>query len=154
MFIVTFTADKKVKKYLDDLQKNNIKIIIRTIDFPVTISKICRLYALPEDMVKIIPENIHDIFDEETKETEKISASVVCSGKLSSVVKLLIGVRRIRQSAYIGVSLQLVSSILGLLIGVIYIVMGAFPNITASLLFIYQLLFTVITIFIAKLRKV
>ena len=154
LFIIEFSADKKTRKYLEELEKNNIKIVMKTVDFFVTTNKLSTLYAISDGFIRVIPESLHSVFDGETEDVEKTGSSVLCSGRLSSISRLITGIRHIRQASQIGVSIQLISAILGFLIGVIYIVMGAFPSITASLLFIYQLLFTVITVFVAKLRKI
>lgn len=154
LFIIEFKTDKKVKNYLGELERNNIKIILKSIDFSVTIQRIRFLYGISEDSIKILPEKLHRIFDEETKKVRTVSSPVLCSGRLSSITRLIIGIKHIRQAASIGVMIQLISAILGLIIGIIYILMGAFSNMTASLIVIYQLLFTIITIFIVKLRKI
>lgn len=154
LFIIEFSSDKKTRNCLEELEKNNIKMVVKTVDFFVTKEKIKNLYAVSDDSIKILPESLHRMFDSETKDVEKTGSSVLCSGRLSSISRLITGIRHIRQAAQICVSVQLISAIVGFLIGVIYIIMGAFPSITASLLCIYQLLFTIITVFIAKLRKI
>lgn len=154
LFIIEFNSDKKTRSCLEELEKNNIKMVIKTVDFFVTKEKIKTLYAVSDDSIKIIPESLHKMFDSETKDVEKTGSSVLCSGRLSSISRLITGIRHIRQASQICVSIQLISAIVGFLIGVIYIIMGAFPSITASLLCIYQLLFTIITVFVAKLRKI
>ena len=154
LFIIEFTKDQKIESTLNALKKNDINVIVKSIDFMVTHELLRKLYGGAESNVKVIPENIHSIFDEESKPCERVSASVICSGKLSGISRLLTGIKHIRQAASLGVAVQLISAILGILIGAIYIFTNSYKEMTVSMLLLYQVLFTVITVLISKIRKV
>lgn len=153
IFAVEFSRNKKVDEYLNSLARNNIRIVLKSCDFMIDEKLIRSLYGI-KDEVKIIPAKDVDIFDAECREESQMSASVICSGRLSSTARILAGIKNIRMSARIGLSIQLMSAILGFILGGIYVFTGAFNYLSAYLILIFQLIFLIITIIALNIKKI
>ncbi|WP_156036938.1 hypothetical protein [Ruminococcus sp. HUN007] len=152
VFTVMLTADKKVSEYLSELIDNNISVIVKNNDCAVTAPRIARLFGLPGDMVKIIPEEHRDFCERITAPVEKSSASVICTGKLSSITKALSNIRNIHHSSLTGLVLQSTSAILALIFAVVFMIIGIIGQITPLMVILYHTVWTFLTIFIMKVK--
>lgn len=65
---------------------------------------------------------------------------------------LLLGARRVRRAAVIGVILLVVAGLLGLSLAMIHVVTGAYEKMTAYFFLIYHVILTVVTALAVRLR--
>lgn len=157
MFIVDLTADKKVKKWAKRLCKSKICIILRSVDPCISLKKIGSLFGIPEEMVRILPKRLHDDFNEETKKTVRLSASMATTGKFTSLAQLIIGTKVVHNSAIIGLIVQTVSIILGFGLAMLMIFSKAFETnyiyMSATALIIYNAVCSALTCAAVSIKK-
>lgn len=153
MFIIEVTASSAVRKSLRELEKRDMALIVKSIDPFITISRISTLYDYSEELIKILPSRMSKDYDEETKKERKTGTSVVCAGKFSSFVNMLISAKRIRKSVSLGIIIQSVSALLGMGIVSMHCLLGAFAELSPALILLYNLICTLLTAAVAGLRK-
>lgn len=155
MFIVDITADREVKQWIKKLDKRKICLIIKTVDSCISLKKLSGLFGIPEEMMRIIPKKLHEEFDAETKKTVRLSASMACSGKFSSLAQLIIGTKVIHSASIIGLIFQSVSILLGIGLILLLILSKAFDYnyMSASALLIYNVICTLFTYMAVSLKN-
>lgn len=157
MFIVDITADRDVKKWAGKLVRNKICMILKCIDPCITPKRLRTLFGIPEEMVRIIPKKLHPEFDEETKKTVRLSASMATTGRFSSLAHLIIGTKAVHSAAIVGLIIQTASILLGLSICMLLIISKAFTidyvYMSATAMIIYNLVCTAFTYLAVSLKK-
>ena len=139
------------------LSRSHVCVVVRTVDPCITAKRLSQLMEVSEDMVKVLPKRLHEDFDAETKDAVRLSASLACTGRFTSMAQLLLGIKSVHASAVSGLLVQAVSIFLGLGLGLLLILSRAFAvsyvYMSASALIIYNLFFTVLTYLIVSIRK-
>lgn len=155
MFIVNVSADKEVKYWVKQLDKRKICLIIKSVDSCLSLKKLSSLFGIPEEMMRIIPKKLHEDFDAETGRTVRLSASMACSGKFTSLAQLIIGTKVVHSASIIGLIFQTVSILLGFGLSLMLIMSKAFDHdyMSASSLIIYNLACTLFTCIAVSLKK-
>lgn len=152
MFVVKIKADPEIAENLRDITDNGTSLIIKSIDSVATVHRISKLFDIPENMIKIIPAELHDYCTIMTAPVPRTSSSVICNGKLSSVAKALANIKHIYQSVITGVVLQSVSAIIGMFIVILFMLLGITNQVTPLMLIFYHVIWTLITFIIMKVR--
>lgn len=152
MFIIKLDADEKVRESLEILRSNNIALIVKSLDSIITVSRISKLYDFPEEMISIIPGELHKIAEKASVPAEKFSSSVICKGNLSSAAKALSNIRRIHHGAVTALILQSVSVVIAVLVAVLFMCTGMLTAISPIMIILYQVIWLLITLLIIKFR--
>ena len=155
MFIVDIKADKDVKMWIKQLSKRNIFLIIKSVDACITLKKISTIFNVPEEMMRVIPNKLHKEFDEETSKTVRLSASMACTGKFTSLAQLINGTKNIYSASIVGLIFQTASILLGLGLGILLILSKDFSYdyMSATSLIIYNLICTAVTYFAVNMKQ-
>ena len=159
MFVVDIISDRNVKKWIERLIRKKVCIIVKSTDCFVTADKVAAVYKIPKNMVKVLPKKLHEDFDAETRKTVRISASMACTGKFSSMAQLILGIKSVHTSAIIALIFQTASILLGFGLAMLLILSKAFESnyiyMSATAMALYNLICTLITCFAAgsKTRK-
>ncbi|MBQ8296386.1 MAG: hypothetical protein IJX77_01220 [Ruminococcus sp.] len=155
MFVVDIHADKDVKRWIKRLDKKKIHIIIKSVDSCLSLKKLSSLFGIPEEMMRILPKKLHDDFDAETERSVRLSASMACSGKFTSLAQLILGTKVVHSATIIGLIFQTVSILLGFGLSMLMILSKAFDYnyVSASALIIYNLICTAFTYVAVNLKK-
>ncbi|MBR6986099.1 MAG: hypothetical protein IKH75_21745 [Ruminococcus sp.] len=157
MFMVELNADRYVKRWAKRLAKSKVYMITKSVDPCLTSGYISSLFGIPDEMIKVIPKRLYEDFDSETKKTVRMSASMACTGRFSSMAQLILGTKVIHISAIIGLIVQTVSILTGLGLGMMMILSKAFEinyvYMSASALVIYNLLVTAVTCIAVSIKK-
>ena len=157
LFVVTLRADRYIKRWARKLSHSHVCIVTKTVDPCVTEEKLYTLLGVPSDMVRVIPKRLHEDFDEESKRAVRLSASLACTGKFTSVAQLLLSLKTVHSAAVAGLVIQTVSALLGIGLSVMLILSKAFAvsyvYMSASALVIYSLFFTLLAYLVASLRR-
>ena len=97
MFIVELKASLEVQKWLKQLEKKRVYVMLRSVDSIISINRLADLFDISPDMLKILPFRLHQSFEEVTSYTPRQSASLACIGRFPSFVSLIVGTKRIRK---------------------------------------------------------
>ena len=154
IFVVKLKASIPVAKALRDLEKQNITVILRSVDSLLSISRIAELFSVAPNMFKLLPFRFHSEYDEQTSYVEKMSTPMVYSGHFSSLAMLLIGTKRLQRSTAVGIGIQLLSAILGVILSVVFALIGIFTGVlSGSTVIAYTLIFVLITVIVQAVQK-
>lgn len=157
MFVVDIISDRYIKRWTEKLIKKKVCIIVKSIDPFITQQKIASVYGIPENMVKVIPKHLYNDFDEETKKSVRLSASMACTGRFTSMIQLILGIKVIHTSAIIGLIVQTASILLGFGLSIMLILSKAFESdyiyMSATAMVIYNLICTAVTCIAVNIKK-
>lgn len=155
MFIVDIKADRDVRYWVRKLDRQKICLIVKSVDSCLSLKKLSDLFGIPEEMIRIIPKKLHEEFDAETKKVVRLSASMACSGKFSSLAQLIIGTKVVHSASIIGLIFQAVSILLGFGLGMLLILSKAFDYnyMSASALIVYNAVCAACTYIAVSLKK-
>ena len=152
LFSIRITADPHVKRQMQALRQERVALILRSVDCSVSLRRLSALFDFPESYLKIIPTSMHHLFQRETGGLGCVSASMTVGDSGFGAGALLLGARRVRRAAVIGVILLVVAGLLGLSLAMIHVVTGAYEKMTAYFFLIYHVILTVVTALAVRLR--
>ncbi|MBQ6945177.1 MAG: hypothetical protein IJN43_12750 [Ruminococcus sp.] len=157
MFVVDVIAGRGVRKWIERLVRKKVCIVVKSVDSFITDDKISAVYGIPKGMVKVLPKKLHEDFDAETKKAVRLSASMACAGKFSSMAQLILGIKNIHSSAVIALIFQTVSILLGFGLSMMLILSKAYESnyiyMSATAMIIYNFICTLLTCFAAGSKK-
>ncbi|MFR0950548.1 MAG: hypothetical protein ACLSFT_08485 [Ruminococcus callidus] len=152
LFSIRITADPHVKRQMQALRQERVALILRSVDCSVSLRRLSALFDFPESYLKIIPTSMHHLFQRETGGLGCVSASMTVGDSGFGAGALLLGARRVRRAAVIGVILLVVAGLLGLSLAMIHVVTGAYEKMTAYFFLIYHVILTAVTALAVRLR--
>lgn len=153
MFIVDLAPSVEVASALKRLQKNDVYIMLRTVDSVVTTGRLSELFDISPEFFKIIPFRAHRAFGETTAYSMREKAFLACSGKFSSFTSLILCCRRLKSAVSAGIGIQAVSMALGFVLFLILGVTGSYRSMSVSMVFAYNMIFTFLLAAFHLLRK-
>lgn len=154
MFVIEVRPNPEVKRWLKELEKNDIYVILRSVDSIVSINKIADMFDISPEMLKIIPFRLHQTFEEETSYTPKQSATLACIGRFPSFASLIVGTKRLRRVVNMGLSIQAASGILGIILSIVLMAISSFGQLSGTVVLLYNLIWAGITVLLQSIRKV
>ena len=154
LFVVRATASPSISGWMQELEDEGIVTVIRTVDSFLTKEFICSAFGVDETSVKFLPFRYHKDYDEQTDYVPKLSSSVICSGHFQSMAMLILGTKRLKTTADMGIAFQFGGAVMAAFLCMILSVTGAFSQITASAVIGYNMLMVLIAALIPKFKKV
>jgi len=153
MFVIQISASHGITKWLKEIEKQNITIVLRSVDSIISLNFLSEIFDVSPECFKLIPFRFHKSFDEQTTYVPNITSSMVCSGKFQSFAMLITGAKRLQKTARIGVALILASAVLGGLLSIILTVLSSFSQLTTSVLLFYNLAWLAVIVAVQAYRK-
>ncbi|MBQ2582008.1 MAG: hypothetical protein II574_10320, partial [Ruminococcus sp.] len=154
LFVVRALASPSIKGWMQELENEGIVTVIRTVDSFLTKDFICRAFGVDKSSVKFLPFRYHKDYDEQTDYAPKVDASVICSGHFESLAMLILGAKKLKAAADVGIAFQFGGVVMGALLCLIMSVTGSFSQITASAVLGYNLLLVLVSLIVNKIKKV
>ena len=146
LFVVQAKASRSVSKWLRELGRNDISVVVRTVDGFITKEYLSDMFGCDEDRIKLLPFRYHKDYAIETEYLPKVSSPMLCSGHFPSFAMLLIGTKRLKQIAALGVAVQAGALALGAGISLIMTILGTFGQLSPTFVIIYNLAFLLVTL--------
>lgn len=153
MFVVELTTTLEVQLALKELERNNIYLMVRTVDSAISISKLSDMFDVSPEIFKLISFRNHEIFEEATSYQAAQPANLACTGRFAAFSALILGAKRLRTTINTGICIQAVSILLGIIITAALIISKAFGELSASVIIAYNLIFTLILLIYQSFRK-
>ncbi len=153
MFIIKLNANEMVRESLDIFKNNDISLIVKSLDSIITCSRISKLYDFPEEMISIIPGELHQTAQKASEPAEKFSSSVICKGSLLSAAKALSNIRKIHHSSVTALILQSVAVVIAVLISILFMCTGMLTVLSPIMIILYQGIWLLITLLIIKVKS-
>lgn len=153
MFVVSYSADADLKRELKKLEKSGITIIVKSSDPYINEESIAKLFSLPEGFVRVMNYSAARVYDKYSGLTvEKSPAYVVHNGTALGFVSAMRGAGIIVNSKSLISFLVSFGSAIGFGVVAMLSFIGAYNQLTAFSIIVFQLVWTVFTALISKLR--
>ncbi len=151
LFVIELQADKNIKFWVQQALKRNIALIIHSVDPIINLSSVAELFEIPEDMIKILPFQMQNLYQEETSPMKEMSASMACTNSFSNIMRLIACSKIIKNAASAGIFLQAVT----MLIGLVLVLMESLLHVgvTPGWMIILQCVTSLITILSVNIRR-
>ena len=153
LFVVQAKASRSVSRWLCELGKNDVATVVRTVDGFITKQYLSELFGCDEERIKLLPFRYHKDYVSETGYTPKVSSPMLCSGHFPSFAMLLIGTKRLKQIAALGVAVQAGALALAIGITAVMTILGTFGQLNSTFVLIYNLAFLLVTL-VAQHKRV
>ena len=154
IFVIDITASPGVYKSMAMAKKYNLGIAVKASDPFITVNRLSKLFNYPEDLIKMIPQRLIEDYNTETKSVKKISASMACSGKLSSFMQLILGTKSIRTTSLAAVTLSAAAAVFSYILVGINGTLNAFSSVSPTVLLLIHLGVTALISLVTYIRKV
>lgn len=153
MFLVETTPTMEVRQALRDLQKNGIYVMIRSVDSLVSINRLSEMFEISPEYLKLVPFRVHEQFAEVTAYQVKQKATLACSGRFAAFSSLILSCRYMKTTIGVGIGLQAVAMLLGILICLVMVVLRSYQELSVSMLMMYNFIFTAVLMVFQLIRK-
>ena len=154
VFLVKFFAAPEVKYALGRLSDNGISLTIKSVDAVITKQKMAEIFDEDPSFFKILPSRLHSVYDQYASVQERGGSSVLSNGTFQSFAGSLIGAKRLRISILLGSILQFAAVGVGLLMMIILTLISGMSEMKVSSLFLYQIIWLVLTLLLPRLKSV
>ena len=154
LFVVQANASLSVTKWLQELEEEGITAVVRTADGFISVNFLSELFGITPNSIKLLPFRFHKEYENQTEYIPKISSSMLCSGHFPSFAMLLIGAKRLKFITNLGIAVQMGAAVLGGVLSIIMMLLGAFSQITPSLVICYNMAFVLLTLIIQHFKKI
>lgn len=152
LFIVRLEAGKAVIHWLQEMEKENLFLLVRSNDVLLSQRRISKMFGIKETSLKIIPSRLDADYAAETQPAESGKPSMLCAGRLAGFIQTIIGAKRIRSAATLGMILQAVTACLGLIYVILFISLGAYSDVRGGLLLVYHLICILVTVLAIRMK--
>ena len=78
---------------------------------------------------------------------------MLCAGRLAGFVQPLVGAKKIRAASTVGLTIQIVTAVLGMLYVLIFVLLSAYEDVSGGILLIYQVICSLVTAFAVRLKE-
>lgn len=154
LFVVQANASLSVTRWLQELEEEGITAVVRTADGFISVNFLSELFGITPNSIKLLPFRFHKEYENQTDYIPKISSSMLCSGHFPSFAMLIIGAKRLKFITNLGIAVQMGAAVLGGVLSIIMMLLGAFSQITPSLVICYNMAFVLLTLIIQHFKKI
>jgi len=154
LYIVRLEAGKSIKHWMREIERENLFLLVRSNDALLTQRRIAKMFGISEERIKVLPSRLAEDYAAETVPLKKASPSMLCAGRLAGFVQTIIGAKRIRSAATLGLILQIVTACIGFIYVILFILLRAYSDISGGLLLVYQLICTVCTVMALRMKDI
>ncbi len=154
IFVVKLKASVAVSRALADLEKQNITVILRSVDSLLSITRLSEMFEVSPNTFKLLPFRYHADYDSQTSYVAEMSSPMIYSGRFASLAMLLIGAKRLQRSATVGIVIQVLSALIGLIACIVFAAIGSFGSLfTGTVMIAYSLVWILITAVVQSVAK-
>ncbi len=153
MFIVQLKTSLGVTKWLGELEKQDISIVLHSVDAMITPNLLSEMFDVSPSLFKLVPFRYHKKFDEQTTFTEKVATPLICAGKFQSFAMLITSAKRLAKSSVLGMTILISSFITGILLALIMSFLSMFNVLNTSIVLLINTAWLIITYILLRFRK-
>lgn len=153
MFIVEISPSLEVKRALNELSKQGVYTVIKTVDSLISINLISELYGVSSEYFKLLPFRLYEKYEETVSYEPKVKATAACSGKFAALSSIICGCKNLRGTVTTGIALEAVSILLGIMICFAMVLLKCFGELSATMTCAYNLCFALVFAVFQSFRK-
>lgn len=154
LFFVTLTANPQVKHQVQKLARNDVSLVVKTVDGALTEGVISEMFDIYADNVRILPAEAHDTFDEHTKYAGKGSAAVSCDGTFSSLASAINGAKALSERIRLGCIMEIFGIALGVLLVFIFAIFRNYSLLNGFWIAGYNIVWLLLTMLVQSFRRI
>ena len=144
MFIVGYSANRRVADALSRMEANGMSLLIRTTDVNITAERIAKDFGIAHRNIKILEQKNSNVIRDEMIGKEKSSpAFIATKGGVTSFGRAVSGCIRTKRNISLSLAVQVVGVLLGLLIVTVIALFSGVQHVGAIQMFMCYLLWTV-----------
>ncbi len=153
MFVVKYRPVKQYRRYLQQIDRAGVTILIRNTDCNITEEMVAKYYHLPVTAVKILGTSQGEVVGKYLN-TEKPSSvsGILHNGNIDSSMKTLYEARRLYDGVSINNILALAFAVIAIILGIALAILGV-EAMSDAKLFIFQAVFAVLGVGLPVLRS-
>ena len=145
VFHIEMKASLEISDQLHRFEKNNINIVLKTVDSVITVSNIAEIFSISPNSIKTLPFRLHNEFDRQISYRPQAVCDAACDGKFSNFASVLVACKRIRKSVRLSTAIHIASMILGVFLFGVFALLSTVGYFTPSSIIIYYLAWLFIT---------
>ena len=154
MLILTYSADRRKKTELQRLEESGVSVLLRTTDPNVTPQMVSRLFGIDANSVSILDGEIGDISQKLLGErVRRADAVVATKGRVESMMNVVSACVEEKRTVGLVVAIQNTAVILGFVLVAFMACFGGLRQLSAFVLFAFELFWLLVIMVIPKLRK-
>ncbi|MCH5353047.1 MAG: hypothetical protein J1E06_06245 [Acutalibacter sp.] len=154
MLVLTYAADRRRKTELQRLEESGISILIRTTDPNVTSQMVSKLFGVDANSVSILDGEIGDTAQKLLGERiRRADAVVATKGRVESMMSVISACVEEKRTAGLVVAIQNIAVVLGFVLVAFMACFGAIRQLSAFVLFAFELFWLLVIMVLPKLRK-
>lgn len=154
MFVIKYQADMHMRRYLQNVDRAGVSLLVRTCDCNITEEMICKYFNLPLSAVKILSPVSGDIFQKYRTDTVGDSAEgIIHNGTIEASLKTVYEARELNANIAINNLNSLIYTAMALIVFVILSVLSGPTGITGGQIVLFQVLFGAIASSIPVIRR-
>ena len=111
------------------------------------------MFEISPEYLKLVPFRVHEQFAEVTAYQVKQKATLACSGRFAAFSSLILSCRYMKTTIGVGIGLQAVAMLLGILICLVMVVLRSYQELSVSMLMMYNFIFTAVLMVFQLIRK-
>ena len=146
LFVLRANPSLSVSRWLQKLDSEGITTVVRTVDGFISLNLLSELFNVNPSSLKLLSFRYHKDYENETEYQPRVSASMLCSGHFPSFAMLILGAKKLKFVSHLGIAMQFGATVLGAVLALIMMIIGAFTQITPTLVLVYQLVFGLVTL--------
>ncbi|MBQ8083707.1 MAG: hypothetical protein IJ241_05960 [Clostridia bacterium] len=153
MFVVKYRPVKQFRRYLQNIDRAGITILVRNTDCNITEEMVSKYYRLPVTAIKVLGPVQGDVAGKYfAAEKAESTSGVLHNGSIESSMKTLYEARRLYDGVSINNILAIAFSVIAVIVGLALAIVGVDALSDARLL-LFQAVFAVIGVGLPALRS-
>ena len=154
MLVLTYAADRRKKTELQRLEESGISVLIRTTDPNVTPQMVSRLFGVDSASISILDGELGDTAQHLLGERiRRADAVVATKGRVESMMNVVSACVEEKRTVGLVVAIQNIAVVLGFVLVAFMACFGAIRQLSAFVLFAFELFWLLVIMVIPKLRK-
>ena len=144
MFIVGYSANRRVADALRRMEANGMSLLIRTTDVNITADRIAKDFGISHRSIKILEQKNSNVIRDEMIGKEKTSpAFIATKGGVTSFGRAVSGCIQTKRNISLSLAVQIVGVLLGLLIVTLIVLFAGVHHVGAIQLFMFYLFWVI-----------
>lgn len=140
MFIIGYSANRRVMDALRRMESNGMSLLIRTVDVNITPERISRDFGIYHETVKILPTALGNIIRDEMIGKEKEAPTYIATkGGVVPLGRAVSGCIKAKRDISLSIAIQIIGVLISLLLVTMIVLFAGIQQIGAMELFVFSL---------------
>ena len=154
MFVVGYSVDGEISKYLRSLEKAGISILVRTSDPNITDELVEQAFSLPRGCVKVISPVAGVMYKELTEtEAQNEPCRILHNGKVQSFLSTFVTALSVKEKSKMITVLQYIGIAMGILLMAMFSFTSGVSQAGTFQIILFEAIWSAVVVFAPQLKK-